>query len=239
MTILVQNTSITNTFDFWRNRTNELSYAMSNSVVTVNSNTATGNAAITGTFTANNLLLGNSSAPSYLLIGNSTVNAYMNTSSIFLGNNSANIVLTTSSLTLSTNSTSNLYIAIPSYSQYSNGQYYLNANGNWAVIAPSGTGTQTITTTGTGAANLDNFAYSTYNVAEYIVSVKDNNANNYFTGKFILAHDSGTAYITQYATFTSNSTIGTFGASISSGNVYFTFTPTSSNTTVKYFRSIV
>jgi hypothetical protein len=237
MTILIQNTSVTNTFDFWRNRTNEIATAMSNSVVTVNSNTATGNAAISGTFTANNLALGTGAA--YVMIGNTTVNAYMNTSSVFLGNSTANIVLTTTALTISTNSTANIILSTPTYTQYSNGQYYLNANGNWAVIAPSGTGTQTIQTTGTSAADLDNFSPNTYNVAEYIVSVKDNNANNYFTGKFIVAHDSGTAYITQYATFTSNSTIGTFASTIASGNVYFRFTPTSSNTTVKYFRSIV
>jgi hypothetical protein len=52
MTVSVNAIANTNTFDFWRNRTNELANAMSTVAVTVNSNTATGNAAITGTFTA-------------------------------------------------------------------------------------------------------------------------------------------------------------------------------------------
>ena len=59
MTAAVQNTLTTNTFDFWRSRTNELAYAMTNLAVTVDSNTAVGNAAITGKFTANSLSVSN------------------------------------------------------------------------------------------------------------------------------------------------------------------------------------
>jgi hypothetical protein len=62
MTVLVQNTLTTSTFDYWRNRTNELATAMSVSAVTVNSNTATGNAAITGTFTSNVINISNGSS---------------------------------------------------------------------------------------------------------------------------------------------------------------------------------
>lgn len=60
MTVTVANTSNTNTFDYWRNRTNELAYAMSTKAVTVESDTATGNAGITGTFSANTIKIGNS-----------------------------------------------------------------------------------------------------------------------------------------------------------------------------------
>ena len=73
MTALVQNTAITNTFDFWRNRTNELAYAMSNLAVTVNSNTAVGNAAISGTFTANVISIANSSVNTSIEIGRAHV----------------------------------------------------------------------------------------------------------------------------------------------------------------------
>ena len=227
MTIYIQNTSVTNTFDFWRNRTNQIAYALSNSVVTVNSNTAIGDAAITGLFTANTLLL-----------GNSTVNASLTPAQLYLGNSTVNTTITTVSMAM-TNTTSNLTISLPTSVQYSNGQYYLNANGSWSVIAPPETATQTLTTSGTSTQNLDGFSISTYNVAEYILSVKDNNANNYFTGKFILAHDSGTAYITQFATFTSNTNVGTFTAAIAAGNAYLKFAPVSTSTTVKFFRLIV
>lgn len=53
MTVPIQQVSNTNTFHFWLARTNELANVVSTKAVTVNSDTATGNAAITGTFTAN------------------------------------------------------------------------------------------------------------------------------------------------------------------------------------------
>ena len=75
MTITVANTSNTNTFDFWKNRTNELAHAMSTYVVTTDSNTAVGNAHIIGTYIANGFQISNSSGD-YLLtpvVGNNDV----------------------------------------------------------------------------------------------------------------------------------------------------------------------
>jgi hypothetical protein len=56
MTITISNTANTNTFDYWRNRTNQLAHSMSNFVVTTDSNTAVGNAAVSSAFTANVLI---------------------------------------------------------------------------------------------------------------------------------------------------------------------------------------
>jgi VCBS repeat-containing protein len=67
MTVAVANVANTNTFDYWRNRTNELATAMSNVVVSTGS-TTTGNADITGSFTAN-VLIANT-----VRVSNSTVN---------------------------------------------------------------------------------------------------------------------------------------------------------------------
>jgi hypothetical protein len=53
MTIAIANVSLQNTFGHWMQRTNELAFAMSTSVITVNSNTTVGNATLQGTFTAN------------------------------------------------------------------------------------------------------------------------------------------------------------------------------------------
>ena len=53
MTITIQPVANTNTFYFWKTQTNLLADAMSNRAVTTNSNTASGNAYITGTFGAN------------------------------------------------------------------------------------------------------------------------------------------------------------------------------------------
>lgn len=67
MTVTVANVANTNTFDYWRVRTNELATAMSNVVVTT-ANPAVGNASIIGTFTAN-VLAGNT-----VYLSNSTSN---------------------------------------------------------------------------------------------------------------------------------------------------------------------
>ena len=53
MTIAVANTTLANTFGHWLTRVNEIATALSTRVITVNSNTTIGNAAIEGTFTAN------------------------------------------------------------------------------------------------------------------------------------------------------------------------------------------
>jgi hypothetical protein len=50
MTQTVANTNVSNTFDYWRNRTNEVAYAMSNYAVTVNGGTPNGNASVNGAF---------------------------------------------------------------------------------------------------------------------------------------------------------------------------------------------
>jgi hypothetical protein len=67
MTVAVANVANTNTFDYWRNRTNELATAMSNVVISTGS-TTTGDATITGSFTAN-VLIANT-----LRVSNSTAN---------------------------------------------------------------------------------------------------------------------------------------------------------------------
>lgn len=56
MTVTIAATTNTNTVEYLINRTNELANAMSTVAVTTNSNTAAGNAAITGSFSANVLI---------------------------------------------------------------------------------------------------------------------------------------------------------------------------------------
>ena len=202
MTITVANTSNTSTFEYWLNRTNELADAMSNYAVTTDSNTAVGNAAITGTFTANIVLTNTFNVNTSILVGNATVNSSINSSSITIGssivNSSAfsigNSIVNSSSITIGSsvvnsvvnstsvslsNSTSNISITIPTSSQISNGVFYLNANGSWS--AAGGLLSQAVSTTGTSIQNIDSFSTSTYRTAEYLISVKDNVANNYYS----------------------------------------------------------
>ena len=131
MTITVANTANTNTFDYWRNRTNELADAMTNKTVTVDSNTATGNAVVNGHFVSATLVAnvalrgGNTSTFNTLIIssnvevstgntitvGNSTVNTqitsgnlFLNGSTLVIGNTDSNVTSNSSTLTIGNSS---------------------------------------------------------------------------------------------------------------------------------------
>jgi hypothetical protein len=192
MTVTVANTSNTNTFDYWRNRTNELAYAMSTYAVTAgSSNAASGNASITGSFFANTISVGNSSVNVSFVAANSTLQ--------------------------------------------SNGQYFLNANGSWSLVSAP-TYTSTTQTSGTSAQLIDFYDMSTYGAVEYLINISDNNANNKVSTKIMTSHNFGDVQSTEYATLVSNSTLGVFSANANTTHALLYFTPTSSNTTVKYLR---
>lgn len=137
MTITVANTSNTNTFDYWINRTNELADAMTNYVVTTDSNTAVGNAAISDTFTANMVY------SETVKVGNSTVNVSIvspNTSQISSGNyyfssngNWDNIVSApVSNGTITTSGTSQQEIDNFAIADQNAAEYYLHISDNTA-----------------------------------------------------------------------------------------------------------
>ena len=192
MTVIVANTSNTNTFDYWRNRTNELAYAMTTYAVTAgSSNAAVGNAAVTGNFNANTLT-----------VGNTTVNTVIRT---------ANSV------------------------QQSNGQYFLNANGNWSLVAAP-TYSDFYNTSGNTNQIIDFYEMTTYNTVEYLLSVVDNNANNRLTTKLLTTHDMNIVTSLEYASILSNNAMGAFVANANSTHVKLNFTPISTNTTVKFIR---
>jgi hypothetical protein len=201
MTVSVSNTLITDTFDNWRTRTNQMAYAMSTIVLTAGS-TVTGNTTANGYFVANG----------------------------FVGN----------TVTVS-NTTTNVTISTASATQISNGQYFLNANGAWSLVAATSSSPTTnsvVTTAGTSLVTVDTFSMSSYNVADYTINVKDQIANNYYSSKILLTHDTGSGYLSEYSIIISNTSVGTFGTSVSSGNVNLTFTPVSTSTKVKIIRSI-
>jgi hypothetical protein len=109
MTVAVANTG-NNTLFYLRDRVDEMATAMSTKVVTTNSNTATGNAAITGTFTAGKLVAntldisGGGSVSVANLTANSItidVGAFSNLTSNIFTATTANIVnLTSNNITV-------------------------------------------------------------------------------------------------------------------------------------------
>lgn len=214
--IVVANTTLTNTFDYWRNRTNEMANYFTTCTVTTDANgsttTTTGNAAITGNFTV----------AGQFISGNSTINTVANSSTLTI----SNTVLSTT-------------IGLPNTYQWGN-NFHLAANGDWTYVSVSNS---EISHSGNNIVGIDSIPMAAYNAAEYLLSVKDNNANNYYTSKVLLTHDTSTAYVTEYASFITNNSIGVFtgGANLTHAILYFTGTQpsASANYTVKFVRTIV
>lgn len=249
MTVAVANTSNTHTFQYWINRTNELAYAMTYRAVTTESNTASGNAAITGTFTAN-VFSGNSAVFNYITV-NTSISAIGIISNTLVVNSTANIfsinantILANTSIRTPTliiaNATADVSVVPPTSAQQSNGFFYLNANGAWSLAGiPLPASNGSTTTSGTSTQTIDFFSKTNFG-ADYFIQVIDNAANNYMTTKVIVAHDGSTnPNITEFATILSNSNMGTFSANANSTHVSLIFTPVSGSTTVKFFRVVL
>lgn len=196
MTVEVANTNSINTFQFLINRVNELAYAMSANAVTCDSNTAAGNAAITGAFTANVLI--------------------------------ANTVRVS-------NSTSNIVISVPNTTIVSNGNYYLNANGNWSLLKPIVTSIS-INTASFVPQEIDSYKMTENGGAEYFIRVKDNTANGYQASKVLTFHNFVNAFSTEYGSMISNNNLGTFYVTTNTSHVVLWMVPTSTNTAVNMSR---
>lgn len=199
--------------------TNAIINAIATEIVTANNSaagaTTTGNGFVIGIFGATTLITsglrgGNTSASNTL---NVTSNLAINSSSVFtLGNTLAN----------NTTVQANVFIGgFASPFNIGNTFYY-------DIIA---------TTAGLSTQVVDSFALITYRAAEYFVTVKDLNANNYLMTKLNILHDGGSGYMTEYSTLTTNTiNMGAFSVSANSTQVILSFTPISTSTTVKMQR---
>ena len=311
MTIIVANTALTNTHYYLKDRVNELANAMSNYVVTTNSNTATGNAAISGTFTALALSIGNStvnnsvnstsysgtsnntlfvgsvaaanvvsnaqlianlatyqttaglaanvaviSSNNALFLGGLAAANYANTSaptfttSVKIGNSTVNTTFLSSTWSFA-NSTSNLSINIPSSAQVSNGQYFLNANGVWSVVATSafgGSNTQIIfndsgVSNGVSSFTFDKSSkiFSLGNTSSYSSNGVTSGASQVVVDSFLIASYRSAEYLISIKDTTANNyQLSKILLIHDGGNTYMTeFGTVLSNTTVGVFDSSI
>jgi hypothetical protein len=92
MTVAIGNTELFHTFEYWRDRSNDTAAAMSNKAVTVNSNSAVGNASVTGTFRANVVMTDTVYGGSVGALANLTISTNTSFSSNVSIAGSANIV---------------------------------------------------------------------------------------------------------------------------------------------------
>ena len=98
--------------------------------------------------------------------------------------------------------------------------------------------TSTAYTTSTTSQNtIDSFAIASYRSAKYDVQISS--STNYHAIELRILHNGTTANLVQYGEILTNTTLGTFDATISGPNLNLLFTPTNAATTVKMIRSLI
>jgi len=114
----------------------------------------------------------------------------------------------------------------------------LKSNGS---VSYWGTENQTIsvTTTGTDAQDVDIFAIDTYRTAKYTYSVTDNNANAYQIGEIMTVFDGTNGLMNEYGVVYSNTQFANFSVTANATHNILQVTPTSSNTTIKFKKSLL
>jgi len=155
--------------------------------------------------------------------------------SITIGNSTVNTVANATVFKVA-NSTVTFSFGAPTSSQVTNGQYVYTSAGTWS-LPPTQTGN--VLTSGTTTQNIDSWAMASFYAAEYLIDVGDNNANNRTFTKILLTHDSNNSFITEYSTIATNSSMGVFESTSNSTVVTLNFTPVSTNTTVRWCRTII
>ena len=100
--------------------------------------------------------------------------------------------------------------------------------------------TSTIATTTTAAGQvLDTFSATEFRTAKYLVQVHDTGNNYYHTSEILIIHDGTTAYITEYAIVFTSTSLASFDADVSGGNVRLLVTPTNTTNTIKTSRTAI
>lgn len=116
--------------------------------------------------------------------------------------------------------------------------YYVGVSSSAWVDAAAGFGSGSSLlkdnlTTSTTAANqvVTQTSISEYRSAKYTVQVTS--GSSYQSSEVLLVHDGTTAYITEYAVITTGSSLATFSADVSGGNMRLLVTPTNAVSTIR------
>jgi len=190
--------------------------AVTNTVSFANTLAVTGNTTLSNTL----LIVGLANASGGL--NTTTANT---TTAINVG---ANVNLTTTYINVG-NSSVNVYV---NSSIISIGGVNVATTATLASLGIS----NTVTFTGTSSQVLDSMTLSAYRSAEYVISANNNTANAYQVSKILVIHDGTTAYVTEYGTMYTNTSVMTITAGANATHMLINCTPVSSNTTVKFTR---
>lgn len=204
-------------FQSWVDRTNELIAAANTEFVTANTD-ANGSVSI-GNVYINGIVYSGTLCTSALRGGNVQSTGVLNITS--------NVSMPTGTILSIGNTTVNVYANSST----------IRINGNDIVSVQSQVNVQS---TGTLAQIVDSFVKATYRGAEYVISIADNTANNFQFTKVLAFHDSGSdAYMTEFATMSTNTNLGSFSANSNTTHVKLYITPTAANCQIKATRTTV
>ena len=166
---------------------------------------------------SSNALTADSTATGSVTTGNAVVNGFFSANTLVVTNNIRGGNLTTSNtITISSN------VSIASGNILNIGSTHINSNSHTFVNL-------TVQT-------IDTFAIATYRSVEYTVQLA--NTTKFQVSKILGIHDGTVANITEYGIINDGTSIGTFSATISSGNFLLQCQPTSNTITAKIFRSV-
>lgn len=123
------------------------------------------------------------------------------------------------------------------------GKLYIkkNVNGTESIVDITSGGAsasyvtdQVVLSTTTANQVVDSFALTAVRTVKYYVEAAT--SSSYHATEILLTHDGTDCYVTEYATIFSGSSLISFNANISSGNVRLLATPVNANTTVTFAR---
>lgn len=213
--------------------------AVTNTVAFSNTLSVTGNAtfsntlAVTGAVTFSNTAtiagLANAAGGINTTTANATsinvgANVNLTTSYLNIGNSSVNVVINSTSIVTGSVTVNSSMIVV--------------GGSNVATVAAlSGLGiSNTITFTGTSSQVMDSISLSSTRSVEYLISANNNTANAYQVSKILVIHDGTTAYVTEYGTMYTNTSVVSISAGANATHVFINCTPVSTNTTVNFTR---
>jgi len=185
MTVTVANSLSNSTFGFLRARVNELADAVTTKAVTTDSNTAAGNAAITGTFTANVGIFTNG----ITVTGNTGNVDIANFTSNTVAANTANLVSLWSSVANLVTLTVNSAVA-----NVCNVTTFRATTGNVVTLSSNSANITTLSVNTATIANLIATAFSVTNFAANTLVVGNSSVNVTFTAANATAQANGGYY---------------------------------------------
>jgi hypothetical protein len=139
----------------------------------------------------------------------------------------------TASIVRGGNVTSSANLSIASNAEFGNS----SAQISFTMNAIGQIKTTSYTTTNTDAQILDTVDVTEHRTCKYLISVKNTNNNEYQSTEIMLLQDGTGAYITEYATLISGSTLAQFSANINSGSVRLYVTPSLADNVIKFQRT--